>query len=75
MLNAIFEPFSYSNCEVFCKQSVLLVKDAPSDILHLSIGSACDGSHTEVCRLVEMDRLIPRGNKHKHENNSWTEIP
>lgn len=63
MLNAIFEPFSCGNCEVFCKQSVLLVKGPPSDILHESIGSDCEDSPTEVCRLVEMDRLIPRGNK------------
>lgn len=63
MLNAIFELFSYSSCEVFCKQSVLLVRGPPSGILHLSIGSACEGSDTQVCRLVEMDRLIPKGNK------------
>lgn len=63
MLNAIFEPFSYNNRVVFCKQSVLLVEGAPSDILHVFIGSACEDSHTGVCRLVEMDRLIPRGNK------------
>lgn len=52
MLHAIFETFSYSNCELFCKQSVLLVKGAPSDILHISIGSDSEDSHTEVWRLV-----------------------
>lgn len=37
MLNTIFQTFSYSNHELFCKQSVLLIHGATPDILHVYI--------------------------------------
>lgn len=63
MLNTIFHTFFYSNDELFCKQSVLLIKGATQDILNVYLESDGEDSHIEICSLVKMDRLIPRGNK------------
>lgn len=52
MLNTIFQSFSYSNHELFCKQNVIDYKGAAPGILHVYIESDCEDSHIEICRLV-----------------------
>lgn len=39
MLNIVSQTFSYDNHELFCKQSVLLIKGVAPDILHIYIES------------------------------------
>lgn len=47
-----FSDIFLKQCELVCKQSVLLGKGATTDIVHVCIESGYEDSHIEICKFA-----------------------